>query len=102
MSKVFVLSAVLVTALAVPALAGSPPTPSKTGPDMLAAACGALGEDGERISRGNLTGCVNTTTGAALTCEAGGRCMEYFADPRYAKVKAILDGNGKQEMPTRL
>lgn len=79
----------LVLALALPAAAGSPPVDSKLNPDGVAASCAALGDKGEAIANG----CRNTETGAALACDANGQCKDYFADPRYAKIKAILDAN---------
>lgn len=102
MSKSTILTAVFATTLATPVLAGTPPTPSKTTPDQMTVACGELGEAGESFSRGGLTGCVNTTTGAALSCDADGRCTDYFADPRYPRIKAILDGGATQQAPVKL
>lgn len=74
--------------LAVPAFAGSPPVKSSVTPESAAAACAALGPSGEPL--GNGAGCRNTLTGAAVIC-SGSQCTDYFADPRYAKIKAILD-----------
>lgn len=81
---------ILLSCLAIPAFAGSPPVKSTTTPDSVAASCASLGSGGETLANGN--GCRNTETGAAIVC-SGGQCTDYFADPRYKKIKAILDQN---------
>ena len=43
---------------------------------------------GETLANG--AGCRNIGTGAAVDC-SGGQCTDYFADPRYSKIKSILD-----------
>ena len=91
-SRVLFVSIVL-TCLAVPAGAGSPPTTSTVTPGSVAASCLALGATGESIANG--AGCRNTRTGAAAVC-SNGQCTDYFADPRYAKIKAILDAGKPQ------
>ena len=63
-------------------------------PESVTSSCLALGTMGESIANG--TGCRNTKTGAALTCDKNGPCKDYFADPRYGKIKAILDAERKQ------
>jgi len=83
-----VFVATVLASLAAPVLAGSPPVKSKVTPDSVAASCEALGSRGETL--GNGAGCRNTTTGAAVVC-SGNQCTDYFADPRYAKIKSILD-----------
>ena len=85
--KRLILSSLLLAVLAMPALTGSPPVKSRNTPDAVANACGALGANGETLTMG----CRNTTTGAAVTCKADGTCTDYFADPRYGKIKAVLD-----------
>lgn len=89
MIRPLLAASALVMALAIPAAAGSPPVASETESDALATSCAALGSKGEAVANG----CRNTETGAALTCDANGQCKDYFADPRYAKIKAILDAN---------
>lgn len=88
--KSFILSTLFLTSLAVPALAGSPPTTSKLQPEAVAESCAALGPTGQRLAQG--TGCRNTETGAAVLC-SGDQCTDYFADPRYSKIKSLLDAN---------
>jgi hypothetical protein len=102
MTRTFFLSAVLTSLLAMPALAGSPPAPSTSGPANLAAACETLGDGGESYANGGTTGCINTATGAALTCDADGTCTDHFADPRYAKIKAVLDAARGRDAKTPL
>lgn len=89
---------ILLSCLAVPALAGSPPVKSPTAPDSAAASCVALGTRGETLANGN--GCRNTETGAAIVCSSG-QCTDYFADPRYKKIRAILDQNKLQPQQGR-
>ena len=91
-SRVLFVSIVL-TCLVVPAGAGSPPTTSTVTPGSVAASCLALGAKGESIANG--TGCRNTRTGAAVVC-SNDQCTDYFADPRHAKIKAILDAEKKK------
>lgn len=93
MIRSLLATATVLAALALPAAAGSPPAPSKTGPDAITASCAALGLQGEALANG----CRNTETGAALTCDEKGQCKDYFADPRYGKIKAILEGAGKPQ-----
>ncbi len=92
---------VLLACLVLPASAGSPPVKSKVTPGNVASTCLALGAMGETLANG--TGCRNTTTGAAVDC-SGGQCTDYFADPRYNKIKSILDvGKVKpQKAPLKL
>jgi hypothetical protein len=86
--KSAILAAAFLLAAASTAMAGSPPIDSAQTPDSVAAACSALGAKGERAGNG----CVNTETGGAVTC-SDGRCTEYFPDPRYKSIKALLDAN---------
>ena len=92
---------VLLACLVLPASAGSPPAKSKVTPGNIASTCLALGAAGETLANG--AGCRNTKTGAAVDCSSG-QCTDYFADPRYGKIKAILKA-GKttpQKSPVRL
>ena len=79
---------VLLACLVLPAAAGSPPAKSKVTPGNVASTCLALGTMGETLANG--AGCRNIGTGAAVDC-SGGQCTDYFADPRYNKIKSILD-----------
>jgi hypothetical protein len=88
--KSFILSTLILTSLAVPALAGSPPTTSRLQPEAVADACATLGAKGESLGQG--AGCRNTETGAAVLC-TGDQCTDYFADPRYSKIKSLLDAS---------
>ncbi len=89
--KLSLAAAVLILPLvAMPALAGSPPGNGRQTPDAAAAACAALGARGEVLADG--AGCRNTETGAAVICK-GSQCTEYFADPRFAKIRDILEKN---------
>ena len=92
---------ILLACLALPASAGSPPVKSKVTPGNVTASCLALGAQGEVIANG--AGCRNTETGAAVTC-TGNQCTDYFADPRYKKIKGILDAakNTPQKAQIRL
>ncbi len=98
MTRIILSAAAIILALALPAIAGSPPAKTRTGPDAMAASCAQLGWKGEVIANG----CRNTGTGAALTCDANGQCKDYFADPRYGKIKTILDRNRVQKAPAEL
>ena len=95
--SIFATTAILLF-LSLPAAAGSPPVESETSPDAVAASCAALGARGEAIANG----CRNTETGAALACDANGQCKDYFADPRYGKIKIILDRNKVPQAPAKL
>lgn len=90
MTRLFFTAAILLPLVSMPALAGSPPDLSRMTPDAVAASCAALGDRAESLANG--AGCRNTETGAAVVCE-GDQCTDYFADPRYAKIKDILDKN---------
>ena len=102
MTRVFLLSTALVAGLAMPALAGTPPTTSNQSPEAVAAACGKLVSNGKVLAFGTSTGCQNTSTGAAVTCDKNGQCKDYFADPRYKRIKTILDSARKQQAPVKL
>jgi hypothetical protein len=80
----FPIAAALFLATVSTALAGSPPIDSAQNRESMEASCAALGDKGER------NGCINTETGAAITC-SGDRCTEYFPDPRYKEIKALID-----------
>lgn len=86
--KSLLVSAVLFLAMIPAAMAGSPPSPSPQTKESVAASCSALGPKGERL----VSGCVNTETGAAVTC-SNGTCTDYAPDPRYKSIKALLDAN---------
>jgi hypothetical protein len=86
--KSSMIAILLLAAAALPAAAGTAPVKSKLSPGTVATSCKALGADGAALA----TGCVNTKTGGAVTC-AGGQCTDYFADPRYSKIKALLDAD---------
>ncbi len=86
--KSSILAAVLFLTMIPAAMAGSPPAPSSQGPDSVSASCAALGAKGTRL----VSGCVNTETGAAVTC-SNGTCTDYAPDPRYKSIKALLDAN---------
>jgi hypothetical protein len=90
MTRSYFTAAILLPLFVMPALAGSPPDLSRQTPDTVAASCDALGEKGESLANG--AGCRNAETGAAVICQ-GNQCTDYFADPRYAKIKDILDRN---------
>ena len=88
MTRLFLTAALLLPLTAMTAFAGSPPDLSRQTPDEVANSCATLGAKGESVADG--AGCRNTETGAAVICE-GNQCTDYFADPRYAKIKDILD-----------
>jgi hypothetical protein len=90
MTRLFLTAALLLPLTALPSLAGSPPDLSRQTPDAVAESCTALGSKGESLASG--AGCRNTETGAAVIC-SGNQCTDYFADPRYAKIKNILEKN---------
>lgn len=90
MTRSFLAAAILLPLFVMPSLAGSPPDVSRQTPDQVSASCAALGDKGEALANG--AGCRNTETGAVLICE-GNQCTDYFADPRYSKIKDILDRN---------
>lgn len=96
--KSFILSILVLSGLAVPALAGTPPTTSRLTPDSVAQSCEALGAAGERLGD---AGCRNTETGAAVLC-TGGQCTDYFADPRYKAIKLLLDQNRTKPQQQKL
>jgi hypothetical protein len=67
-------------------LAGTPPREAPLTRADMEGRCAALGAEGERL----VSGCRNAETGAALVCDDRG-CTEHFADPRYARIRALLD-----------
>jgi hypothetical protein len=102
MNRTVFATAALLIALAMPANAGTAPVVSKATPETITAACGQLGSKGEDLGTNGSVGCRNTETGAAAVCSADGQCKDYFADPRYKRIKAILDANRKQQAPVKL
>ena len=94
MNRTILLAGIALLA-ATPALAGSPPVKSPASPAGIAAACAESGPAVSPIMSGGRTGCQNTSTGGAVTCGTDGRCQDYFADPRYGTIKAIIDANRK-------
>lgn len=88
-----ILLAGLVLMLASPAMAGSPPRIAPVTPSEVSDACSAAGETAEAFEGGGLSGCSNTQTGGAIACDAGGRCKDFFADPRYTAIRKLIDAN---------
>lgn len=101
MNKTFFAASAILLAFITPAFAGTPPVKSKTGSSAMAEACAALGANGETITVNGSSGCRNTETGAAISCDSYGQCTEYFADPRWKKIK-LLQRDGQQKPPARL
>jgi hypothetical protein len=93
------LLAGLAVLIAAPAIAGSPPGTIPSTSTDVAAACRDAGPGTVPFAGGGLTGCQNTVTGGAVACGTDGQCRDFFADPRYGKIKAILDASHKQQSP---
>lgn len=102
MLRVIFTTATILAACSIPALAGTAPVKAKTTPGDLASLCDSMGPKGESFKQGTSVGCLNIETGAALVCTAGGQCTDYFADPRYKKIRTILDGARNQQSPVPL
>ncbi|MCB1378154.1 MAG: hypothetical protein KDK89_07280 [Alphaproteobacteria bacterium] len=92
MFKTLLATTALLAVIAVPALAGTAPTKSPQTPADVAMACKALGARGESLAGPGTTGCRNSETGAAVTCDQSGQCTDYFADPRWFAIRAALEG----------
>lgn len=99
MTRLFFTAAILLPLVSIPALAGSPPDLSRQTPGAVAASCAALGDKAESLANG--AGCRNTETGAAVICE-GDQCTDYFADPRHAKIKDMLDKNRTKPLAPKM
>jgi len=102
MTKTILAASAILIALAMPALAGSPPVKGHNTATSAADACAELGTTGEALSSGGDIGCRNTATGAAVTCNTNDQCTDYFADPRYGRIKAALESMERQQAPVRL
>jgi hypothetical protein len=68
--------------------------------DAVAAACVELGAAGKswglEAEQGGY-GCQNTTTGQAVMCQADGSCKDYVGDPRWRRVRDVVDRYSKKQ-----
>jgi hypothetical protein len=66
--------------------AGTAPAKSATTPSDVRSKCAAFGDKVLNLD----SGCLNPENGAALVCNPA-RCFELAPDPRYARVKRLLE-----------
>lgn len=98
MSRMLVLSAALVPLLATSALADRVPPSRVLTRDAVAASCATLGAAARSwgLEQGSgAFGCQNMTTGQAITCKPDGTCTDYVGDPRWRRIRDVLDKYGK-------
>jgi hypothetical protein len=94
MTRLLIAAALLAFA-ASEAMAGYAPLKYSRSRDEIAAACGALGAEGQGFGLDETTGgygCTNTENGNAVICEEDGRCTDYSGDPRRKRIEELLGG----------
>lgn len=100
MKPALLAAALILTGLSAPAFASFAPIKYAISRGDLAARCELLGSKGEgwgfEASTGDY-GCRNTDNGNTVKCTTDGRCTDYAGDPRWKKVKAILEGGRAQK-----
>lgn len=98
-TKSFVLAGVFISFTAVAALADYAPHVRVVTRDDVAASCTALGASGKSwgLTGGGAYGCQSTATGQAISCTADGACKDYVGDPRWRKVRDVVDSYSKTE-----
>jgi hypothetical protein len=101
--KFLVLPAVIVSSFAAPALADiSNYAPDKRviGRGELTSICLAMGDTGKGFNLGGTSGtygCQNQNNGNAITCNGDGQCTDHVGDPRWRRIKTLIDNAGKQK-----
>jgi len=101
-TKVAVLSAFVFLSFTVSAFADiSDYAPDKrpAGRDEVKDLCIAMGAAGMGFGLDGTGsyGCQNTVNGNALICGADGQCTDHVGDPRWRRIKTLIDGAGKKE-----
>jgi hypothetical protein len=51
----------------------------------------------ENLTKLGTDGCQSTATGQAISCTADGACKDYVGDPRWRKVRDVVDSYSKTE-----
>ena len=95
MTKSLMIAAIIVAALSGTALASYPPINYAKSRVDLARSCALLGSRGEGWGldrQSGAYGCRNTENGNAVHCTAAGKCSDYSGDPRWKRVRILLDG----------
>lgn len=81
---------IAITASSTAALAGTAPIRTDLTPKDIRARCSSFGDEITKIDGS----CLNPTNGSALVCY-GASCTELAPDPRYAKLKRLLEETSK-------
>lgn len=100
MQQAFLAGALILTGFATPAFASFAPIKYSISRDELAARCALLGDRSESWGLDSAVGdygCRNTDNGNTVKCTAQGRCTDYGGDPRWKRIKAILEGGKAQK-----
>ncbi len=97
MTKSFMLAGVFVSLTAVAAFADYAPHVRVVTRDAVAASCAELGDaaKGWGLTGDGAYGCQSTVTGQAISCTADGACKDYVGDPRWRKVRDVVDSYSK-------
>jgi hypothetical protein len=101
--RFFVLPALIVSIFATNALADiSNYAPDKRviGRGELTSICLSMGDTGKGFNLGGTTGdygCQNQDNGAAVTCSGDGQCTDHVGDPRWRRIKELIDNAGKKQ-----
>ena len=103
MTRIFVLCGLMFAALLVPAFAGiSNYAPDKriVGRDEAKTICHSMGDVGKGFNLDGPSGaygCQNQINGNAITCAGDGQCTDHVGDPRWRRIKELIDGAGKKQ-----
>lgn len=103
MTRIFVLSGFMFAALSVSAFADiSNYAPDKriAGRDEAKTICLAMGDVGRGFNLDGTSGpygCQNQNNGNAITCNGDGQCTDHVGDPRWRRIKDLIDGTKKKD-----
>jgi hypothetical protein len=101
--RIFVLSGLMFAALPVSAIADiSNYAPDKriVGRDEAKSICLAMGDTGKGFNLDGTSGaygCQNQINGNAITCTGDGQCTDHVGDPRWRRIKELIDNAGKKQ-----
>ena len=103
MTRIFVLSALVLLSLPAAAQADiSTYALDKriVGRDEAKTICLSMGDVGRGFNLDGTSGaygCQNQVNGNAITCVGDGQCTDHVGDPRWRRIKELIDNAGKKQ-----
>jgi hypothetical protein len=107
-TRISVLSALALFALPVAAqadISNYAPDKRVVGRDEAKTICLTMGDVGKGYNLDGTSGtygCQNQVNGNAITCAPDGQCTDHVGDPRWQRIKDLIDATRKQDAPRKL